>query len=166
MPQLASVCLEVLGTAQYFAAQFRENAMRLSVLYFALVLCSFAVPATGLSQEGMPQGVPSQSVLVNYNAAMPAQAYGGAYCPPQGHHGMFQHHHQSNLPGYAYPAYAPHPNFGAMDYPKTHAPAAWPYSGPFHPYPQIPPGWKKVALEWDDGYWYLDFKSARKPKHH
>ncbi|PQO45337.1 hypothetical protein [Blastopirellula marina] len=138
--------------------------MRLSVLHLAVVLGAFALPATAMSQEAMPQGMmPSQSVLVNYNAAMGGQAY----CPPgQGHHGHFRHQHQSNLPGYAYPSYAPNPNFGAMDYPKTHAPAAWPYSGSYYPYPQIPPGWKKVALVWDDGYWYLDFKSAKHSKHH
>ena len=29
--------------------------------------------------------------------------------------------------------------------------------GPFYPYPQVPLGWRKVALEWDDGWWMLDF---------
>ncbi|MFA8019860.1 hypothetical protein [Bremerella cremea] len=162
--------------------------MRLSVLQFALVLGAFALPATAMSQEGMPMPqyvmqqqamqqqamqqqammpqAAGQSVLVNHEAAMP-QGYGQAYCPPgQGHHGMFQHHHQSNLPGYAQPNYGGNPNFGAMNYPPQQAPAVWPYTGSYYPYPQIPPGWKKVALEWDDGYWYLDFMSNKKAKHH
>ena len=27
-----------------------------------------------------------------------------------------------------------------------------------YPYPQVPLGWRKVTLEWDDGWWPLDFK--------
>ncbi|MFV1966145.1 MAG: BON domain-containing protein [Pirellulaceae bacterium] len=63
------------------------------------------------------------------------------------------------LPGYAWPSYAPYPNYGAVTYPKQYSPAAWPYIGPFYPYPQVPLGWRKVTLEWDDGWWQLDFKS-------
>ena len=63
-----------------------------------------------------------------------------------------------NLPGYAWPGYAAHPNFGAVSYPKQHSASAWPYIGPFYPYPQVPLGWRKVTLEWDDGWWQLDFK--------
>ena len=29
---------------------------------------------------------------------------------------------------------------------------------PFYPYPQVPLGWRKVTLEWDSGWWFLDFK--------
>ena len=25
------------------------------------------------------------------------------------------------------------------------------------PYPQVPLGWRRVTLEWDDGWWHLDF---------
>ena len=63
----------------------------------------------------------------------------------------------ANLPGYAWPSYASHPNYGAVSYPKQYSPSAWPYIGPFYPYPQVPLGWRRVALEWDDGWWYLDF---------
>ncbi len=66
---------------------------------------------------------------------------------------------QPNMPGYAWPSYAAHPNYGAVTYPKQYSPSAWPYIGPFYPYPQVPLGWRKVALEWDDGLWYLDFTS-------
>jgi len=63
-----------------------------------------------------------------------------------------------NLPGYAWPGYAAHPNFGAVSYPKQYSASAWPYIGPFYPYPQVPLGWRKVSLEWDDGFWQLDFQ--------
>ena len=66
---------------------------------------------------------------------------------------------QPNMPGYAWPSYAAHPNYAAVTYPKQYSPSAWPYIGPFYPYPQVPLGWRKVALEWDDGLWYLDFTS-------
>jgi len=62
------------------------------------------------------------------------------------------------LPGYAWPSYAANPNYAALTYPKQYSPSAWPYIGPFYPYPQVPLGWRKVTLEWDDGWWFLDFK--------
>lgn len=62
-----------------------------------------------------------------------------------------------SMPGYAWPSYAAHPNYAALTYPKQYSPSAWPYIGPFYPYPQVPLGWRKVCLEWDDGWWFLDF---------
>ncbi len=64
---------------------------------------------------------------------------------------------QPNMPNYAWPSYAAHPNYAAVTYPKQYSPSAWPYIGPFYPYPQVPLGWRKVTLEWDDGWWFLDF---------
>jgi len=64
---------------------------------------------------------------------------------------------QPQMPGYAWPSYAAYPNYAAVTYPKQYSATAWPYIGPFYPYPQVPLGWRKVALEWDDGLWYLDF---------
>jgi len=65
---------------------------------------------------------------------------------------------QPHLPNYAWPSYAAYPNYAALTYPKQYSPTAWPYIGPFYPYPQVPMGWRKVTLEWDDGWWMLDFK--------
>jgi len=65
------------------------------------------------------------------------------------------------MPGYAWPSYAAHPNYAALTYPKQYSAAAWPYIGPFYPYPQVPLGWRKVTLEWDDGWWMLDFKDCK-----
>ncbi|MFG0286999.1 MAG: BON domain-containing protein [Rhodopirellula sp. JB044] len=62
-----------------------------------------------------------------------------------------------NLPNYAWPGYAAHPNYAALSYPQQYSPSAFPYIGPFYPYPQVPLGWRKVSLEWDDGWWFLDF---------
>lgn len=65
---------------------------------------------------------------------------------------------QPNLPEHAWPAYASYPNYAAVTYPKQYSASAWPYIGPFYPYPQVPLGWRKVQLEWDDGYWQLNFR--------
>lgn len=82
-----------------------------------------------------------------YGAPVPA-GYGGGVGGPS---------EAANLPGYAWPGYAASPNYGALTYPKQYSAAAWPYIGPFYPYPQVPLGWRKVTLEWDDGWWQLDF---------
>jgi len=66
------------------------------------------------------------------------------------------------MPGYAWPSYAAAPNYAALTYPKQYSASAWPYIGPFYPYPQVPLGWRKVTLEWDDGWWFLDFKDGCK----
>jgi len=62
-----------------------------------------------------------------------------------------------NLPNYAWPGYAAHPNYAQVTYPTQYSPSAWPFIGPFYPYPQVPLGWRRVSLEWDDGWWFLDF---------
>ena len=67
-------------------------------------------------------------------------------------------HDQPCMPNYAWPSYAAYPNYAAVTYPKQYSPTAWPYIGPFYPYPQVPLGWRKVTLEWSDGWWFLDFK--------
>jgi len=64
---------------------------------------------------------------------------------------------QPYMPNYAWPSYAAYPNYAAVTYPKQYSASAWPYIGPFYPYPQVPLGWRRVSLEWDDGLWYLDF---------
>lgn len=68
-------------------------------------------------------------------------------------------YNQPYMPQYAWPAQAQYPNSAAIQYPKQYAASAWPYIGPFYPYPQVPLGWRKASLEWDDGHWMLDFDS-------
>jgi hypothetical protein len=70
----------------------------------------------------------------------------------------------AQMPGYAWPSYASYPNYAALSYPRQYSPTAWPYIGPFYPYPQVPLAWRKVSLEWDDGWWFLDF-SAHNSSH-
>lgn len=96
--------------------------------------------------------MPAQAMM----SAPPAPAYvpgtGGGVAPAR-----YDHPH---MPGYAWPAYASYPNYAGLTYPRQYSPTAWPYIGPFYPYPQVPLGWRKVSLEWDDGWWMLDFHSV------
>jgi hypothetical protein len=81
-------------------------------------------------------------------------------------HGMGRgpSYENAQMPGYAWPSYAAYPNYAALTYPRQYSPTAWPYIGPFYPYPQVPLAWRKVSLEWDDGWWFLDF-SAHNSSH-
>jgi hypothetical protein len=76
------------------------------------------------------------------------------------------HYDQPHMPNYAWPAYASHPNYAGLTYPRQYSPTAWPYIGPFYPYPQVPLGWRKVTLEWDDGWWFLDFDDTNRSYAH
>lgn len=100
-------------------------------------------PVGGAPVMGSPvSGSPMQAAPVPMNYGAPAGA--PRYDAP-------------NLPNYAWPGYAAYPNYAALTYPQQYSPSAWPYIGPFYPYPQVPLGWRKVSLEWDDGWWFLDF---------
>jgi hypothetical protein len=79
---------------------------------------------------------------------------------PEGPAGMMGRT-QASMPGYpnyAWPSYAPYPNFSAVGYPTAYPWQAWPNIGPFYPYPEVPLDWRAVTLRWDDGIWWLDFK--------
>lgn len=106
-------------------------------------------------QAFAPSGVAAYTQGGGYvsGGPVPIQGAGGEYGAGA------PRYDQPNLPSYAWPSYAAHPNYAAVTYPKQYSPSAWPYIGPFYPYPQVPLGWRKVALEWDDGLWYLDFTS-------
>lgn len=104
-------------------------------------------PARSVSHQGEMSGMPGQPMPM-HTAGSGMGVAPARYDHPQ-------------MPGYAWPSYASHPNYAAVTYPKQYSPTAWPYIGPFYPYPQVPLGWRKVTLEWDDGWWFLDFKDRR-----
>ena len=106
---------------------------------------------------GTQQSVPATqaSVGISPEAIGPAPNFGGGPAPMSMAPGAMTGN--PNMPGYAWPGYAASPNYGAISYPRQYSASAWPYIGPFYPYPQVPLGWRRVELEWDDGWWYLDF---------
>jgi BON domain len=102
-----------------------------------------------------PQGMAAQPItrqMPPNGAPIPAYAPGpgGSVAPAR-----FDHPY---MPGYAWPSYASYPNYAAVTYPKQYSPTAWPFIGPFYPYPQVPLGWRKVSLEWHNGWWMMDFR--------
>jgi hypothetical protein len=109
------------------------------------------IPAA-VAQRGMPlpMGYTGPVQPANYGQPLPAHAPGMGGVAPAAYD-------SPNMPGYAWPSYAAYPNYAALTYPKQYSPSAFPYIGPFYPYPQVPLGWRKVSLEWDDGWWMLDF---------
>ncbi len=58
------------------------------------------------------------------------------------------------MPPYAWPTYAPYNNFSRVAYPEHYPYNAFPFIGPFYPFPKVPLGWRSVTLEWEDGHWY------------
>lgn len=71
---------------------------------------------------------------------------------------------QPNMPSYAWPSYACYPNYAEVTYPKQYSHKAWPFIGPFYPYPKVPAEWRKVTMEYHDGWWWLDFDDSSNPR--
>jgi hypothetical protein len=65
-----------------------------------------------------------------------------------------------NLPPYAWPTYAPYNNVSRVAYPQAYPYNAFPFIGPYYPFPKVPLGWRKVTLEWEDGHWYMGRNST------
>jgi osmotically-inducible protein OsmY len=101
----------------------------------------------GQQMQASPVGMPHHGGVAG--TPVPMAPYAGGAAAPR--------YEQPYLPNYAWPGYAAYPNYAAVSYPQQYSPSAWPYIGPFYPYPQVPLGWRKVSLEWDDGWWMLDF---------
>ena len=121
-----------------------------STMSDSFAIDSAQVPNTSL-QTGPIQGGVQFGNEVNYSPApqgLPVTA---------GHNGQ---NGEPNLPNYAWPTTADYPNYAQLGYPKQYAASAFPYIGPFYPYPQVPLGWRKVTMEWHDGYWWLDFNDG------
>jgi osmotically-inducible protein OsmY len=111
------------------------------------------------------QAPPMQAAPMPMQAAampmpMPMQA-GPAMMPPTAVGYAPTSYNHPHLPPYAWPSYAQYPNSAAVTYPTQYSASAWPYIGPFYPYPQVPMGWREVSLEWDDGYWQLNFNKEK-----
>jgi osmotically-inducible protein OsmY len=109
-----------------------------------------AVPNSGMPMGGGP-GMGQPMPMGGSGVGMPAVPVRGG---------------GPNMPNYAWPSYAANPNYAALQYPTQYSPTAWPYIGPFYPYPQVPLGWRRVSLEWDDGWWFLDFDERHVHSHH
>lgn len=95
------------------------------------------------SESGPP--TPPPEPLPSYHIPVPAHGMLGS--PP--------------LPPIAWPTYAPYNNYSRVAYPTCYPYEAFPYFGPFYPFPKVPLGWRAVKLEWNDGFWFLSTHSQR-----
>lgn len=112
---------------------------------------------------GIPGGYPGayQGGPVGGGAPMGGPPGPPPYPPAYANQGMGPGpavYNNPSLPDHAWPAYAQYPNSAAVSYPTQYSASAWPYIGPFYPYPQVPLGWRDATLRWDDGQWNLMFK--------
>ncbi|WP_459555173.1 BON domain-containing protein [Lacunimicrobium album] len=117
-------------------------------------------PMQGMPQmQGMPpmQGMPAMPASYQQGMAPPA----GMMPPSPGYSASSSNmvYNQPNMPQHSWPTYAAYPNSAAVSYPKQYSASAFPYIGPFYPYPQVPLGWRKSSLVWEDGSWQLEFDS-------
>jgi len=128
------------------------------------------IQQVGYQQQGGPMMGPGGPMM---GPGGPMMAQGGPMMGPGGqmmapgmhpmmahggHGGSHMAYDQPNLPAHSWPTYAAYPNSAAVSYPTEYSASAWPYIGPFYPYPQVPLGWRQVQLEWDDGNWNLNFR--------
>lgn len=118
----------------------------------------------GMRPQAGPYGQPGNPyMMAGYQgpAGAPMPMGPGVPAPPgYGHPGAGSPqaiYNQPNLPEHAWPAYAQYPNYAAVNYPSQYSASAFPYMGPFYPYPQVPMGWRDATLRWDDGQWNLQF---------
>jgi hypothetical protein len=65
------------------------------------------------------------------------------------------------LPPYSWPTYAPYNNVSRVAYPNAYPYNAWPFIGPFYPFPKVPLGWRSVTLEWQDGHWWMGRNASK-----
>ena len=118
-----------------------------------------AMPPQAMAMQGQPMAMQGQPMAMQ-GPGMPMQA-GPAMMPPTAVGYAPTSYNHPHLPPYAWPSYAQYPNSAAVTYPTQYSASAWPYIGPFYPYPQVPMGWREVSLEWDDGYWQLNFNKEK-----
>lgn len=165
------------GRAQRVPSSFSPAPARQAAAMQPVVVAQPAVMAEPVAESRtmpyvmiqQPTGRPIPIAYTQANGAMGGaemaggQAPGGpipAYVAGTGGGVAPARYDQPNLPNYSWPSYASYPNYAGLTYPRQYSPTAWPYIGPFYPYPQVPLGWRKVTLEWDDGWWMLDFQDS------
>jgi hypothetical protein len=108
------------------------------------------VPASAEEPGVSVPGVPGMTMSHPHPSAMNTEPLPLA-APSQPAYDMNGPH----LPPYAWPTYAPYNNYSRVGYPTAYPYNAFPFIGPFYPFPKVPLGWRSVKLEWDDGHWYI-----------
>ena len=132
------------------------------------------VPGVKLVRDGMTTGGLMQAQALGvappagpFAAMAPVGAYPGPNGPvvepvPVGAPGSGGHADgfAPPLPPHAWPTYAPYNNVSRVGYPQAYPHNAFPFIGPFYPFPKVPLGWRSVKLEWEDGHWWMGRTAA------
>ena len=131
----------------------------------ALVTAIRTVPGVKLVKDGLTVGGMTQAQAVVPNGAAvtpPGLPTGGPAVEPAplGHGGMGMEGAAPPLPPYAWPTYAPHNNLSRVGYPTAYPYNAFPFIGPYYPFPKVPLGWRSVTMTWEDGHWWYGKTSA------
>jgi hypothetical protein len=119
-----------------------------------------AIQQVRMQDANVPQSLPPVGPRVGPVAttmtAMPPSASGPVIEPvPLGAPGMGSAEMNAPpLPSHAWPTYAPYNNLSRVAYPQAYPYNAFPFIGPYYPFPKVPLGWRKVTLEWEDGHWW------------
>lgn len=111
------------------------------------------MPPAGIHPAAYQPGAMGPGGPAGPGGPMPMASYG--HGQPMGNPAMYN---GPAMPEHAWPSYAQYPNSAAVTYPQQYSASAWPYIGPFYPYPQVPLGWRDATLRWDDGQWNLQFR--------
>jgi hypothetical protein len=149
---------QALAQAQYAAAYQMPMTYAQMNPHYAAAQAQALAQAQYAAAHQTPMSF-AQAQPIRYDSMQPLGTPRPMHMQSAGYGTAPARYDHPNLPGYAWTSYSPYPNYGSLTYPKQYSPTAWPYIGPFYPYPQVPLGWRKVSLEWDDGWWMLDFSS-------
>jgi hypothetical protein len=166
--QAADVSVSVTDGVVTLTGVCRDDACRTAVVQEVRTVAGVKKVRDGLTVGGgvmqaqaigTPTSMPAMGPLAG--PAMFGQPPAGGGTPivepvPLGAAGMTPHDGAAPpLPPNAWPTYAPHNNVSRVGYPTAYPYNAFPFIGPFYPFPKVPLGWRRVLLEWEDGHWWI-----------
>ncbi len=138
----------------------RDAAQKSALLNSIRVIPGVKVVRDGLSVGGANSGVKQTQALVPGTTpamppAMPMMGGPAVEPMPLGSGGFGPGEGAAPpLPPYAWPTYAPYNNISRVGYPTAYPYNAYPFIGPYYPFPKVPLGWRSVTLKWEDGFWW------------
>ncbi len=157
--QGADLSVETDNGTVTVAGTCRDAGQKMALLGAIRVVPGVKLVKDGLTVGGVRQ---AQGIVPGATAALPPGMGGPAVEPaPMGMGGMGPGDGAAPpLPPYAWPTYAPYNNVSRVGYPTAYPHNAYPFIGPYYPFPKVPLGWRSVTLTWEDGHWWYGKTSA------